>query len=225
MPGSKKMTNVIAIDGPAASGKSTVAKRLAKELGITYINTGSLYRTVAYQALCDKQDLAHLSDAYLRTLEISYQGPDLCLNGKAVGDEIRTAEVAGGASLVATSPAVRNYLLDLQRNFAGERFIVMEGRDIGTVIFPDAKYKFFVTASPLVRAKRRFAQTGEVPSDASLDKVAREIAERDLQDSTRATAPLKQAADAVYVDTSNDTIDQVVDKIKAAVARDFAPIR
>jgi len=219
------MTNVIAIDGPAASGKSTVAKRLAKELGITYVNTGSLYRTVAYQAMCDKQNLADLTPAYLQTLKISYQGPDLCLNGKVLGDEIRTAEVANGASLVATSPAVRSYLLDLQRNFAGQKFIVMEGRDIGTVIFPDAKYKFFITASPMIRAKRRFAQAGEVPSDASLDKVAREIAERDLQDSTRATAPLKQAADAVFVDTSNDTIDQVVDKIKAAVGRDCAPIR
>lgn len=218
------MTNVIAIDGPAASGKSTVAKRLAKELGITYVNTGSLYRTVAYQALCDKRDLANLTPEYLRALKISYQGTELCLNGKTVGDEIRTAEVASAASLVATSPTVRGYLLDLQRNFAGQKFIVMEGRDIGTVIFPDAKYKFFVTASALVRAQRRFAQAGEVPSDASLDKVAREIAERDLQDSTRATAPLKQAEDAVLVDTSNDTIDQVVDKIKAAVGRDCAPI-
>lgn len=164
------MSNCIAIDGPAASGKSTIAKRIAEKLNIAYINTGSLYRAVALAALRAGRDLASIDRGFLDTLQLEYAkdaagGYELKLNGAFPGPALRTPEVAAGASLVATRPIVRDYLLDVQRGFAGERMIVMEGRDIGTVIFPDAAFKFFVTATPEERravglprtAKRRTA--------------------------------------------------------------------
>ena len=154
------MSNVIAIDGPAASGKSTAARLLAERLNIAYVNTGSLYRAVALAARRAGQEMSALSPEFLNTLKLEYV-PDqsgryeLELDGSFPGAELRSAETASGASLVATQPAVRDYLLGVQRSFAGEKLIVMEGRDIGTVIFPDARYKFFITATPEERARRR----------------------------------------------------------------------
>ncbi|HCH84914.1 MAG TPA: (d)CMP kinase, partial [Lentisphaeria bacterium] len=167
------MSNCIAIDGPAASGKSTIAKRIAEKLNIAYINTGSLYRAVALAALRAGRDLASIDRGFLDTLQLEYAkdaagGYELKLNGAFPGPALRTPEVAAGASLVATRPIVRDYLLDVQRGFAGERMIVMEGRDIGTVIFPDAAFKFFVTATPEERARRRLAQDGEAADGATL---------------------------------------------------------
>ncbi|WP_288561491.1 (d)CMP kinase, partial [uncultured Victivallis sp.] len=178
------MSNVIAIDGPAASGKSTAARLLAERLNIAYVNTGSLYRAVALAARRAGQEMGALSPEFLNTLKLEYV-PDqngryeLKLDGSFPGAELRSAEIASGASLVATQPAVRDYLLGVQRSFAGEKLIVMEGRDIGTVIFPDARYKFFITATPEERARRRLAQSGEVTDGATLAEVAKAIAERD----------------------------------------------
>ena len=143
------MSNVIAIDGPAASGKSTIAKRLAERFRIAYVNTGSLYRAVALAAVRAGVKLDSLTPAFLSTLKLEYCRDDsgryeLKLNGEFPGAALRAPEIADGASLVATQPAVRNYLLDVQRSFAGARRIVMEGRDIGTVIFPNAEFKFFL---------------------------------------------------------------------------------
>ncbi len=216
------MSNVIAIDGPAASGKSTIAKRLAERLGIAYVNTGSLYRAVALAAVRAGVKLDSLTGEFLATLKLEYCRDDsgryeLKLDGAFPGAALRTAEIADGASLVATQPLVRSYLLDVQRSFAGARWIVMEGRDIGTVIFPDAACKFFVTATPEERARRRLAQSGEVADGATLAEVARAIAERDRQDSTRAVAPLRPAPDAVVIDTTGLTIDESVERIAAAV--------
>lgn len=216
-------SNVIAIDGPAASGKSTVARRLAEKFGIAYVNTGSLYRAVALAARRDGRDLSALTLDFLKTLHLEYApgldgGYDLKLNGRFPGNELRSAECAQGASLVAAQPVVRDYLLDVQRSFAGTRRIVMEGRDIGTVIFPDARFKFFVTATPEERARRRLAQAGENPDGATLAGVAREIAARDLQDSTRAVAPLKPAPDAELIDTTGRSIDDVVEWISRRIA-------
>ncbi len=212
------MSNVIAIDGPAASGKSTAARLLAERLNIAYVNTGSLYRAVALAARRAGQEMGALSPEFLNTLKLEYV-PDqngryeLKLDGSFPGAELRSAETASEASLVATQPAVRDYLLGVQRSFAGEKLIVMEGRDIGTVIFPDARYKFFITATPEERARRRLAQSGEVTDGATLAEVAKAIAERDRQDSERRIAPLKPAPDAELIDTTGFAVGEVVDYI------------
>ena len=222
MSGWKKMSNVIAIDGPAASGKSTVARMLAERFGIAYVNTGSLYRAVAYAALRAGMEFSRIDRDFLAQLRFDYAPDDngaftLQMNGVFLREELRSPEVAAGASAVATLPVVRGALLDVQRSMAGARMIVMEGRDIGTVVFPDARYKFFVTATPEERARRRLAQSGEVAAGATLEEVAREIAARDKQDSERETAPLKPAEDAIRIDTTGRTIAEVVEMIAAYV--------
>lgn len=201
---------VIAIDGPAASGKSTVAKNLAKKLGILYVSTGSLYRAIAWKAIRngigtkDEKALEKmLEQTDLRYAKNSTGELDIEIDGVFPCQELRAAEIALGASDVATVPLVRAWTLDIQRDTAKENWIVMEGRDIGTVVFPDAKYKFFLTASPLARARRRLGQGGEAKDGATVESVAAEIAERDKQDSTRAIAPLRQAEDAIFVDNSD----------------------
>ncbi len=212
------LANVIAIDGPAASGKSTAAKNLAKTLGIVYINTGSMYRAIAWKAaqkgISSKDSEAVEKMLQNTTLAYEQQTPsspwDICIDGIFPGQKLRSPEIAQAASDVATMPAVRAFTLDIQRNMAKDKLIVMEGRDIGTVVFPNARYKFFLTASPRARAYRRLTQDGETPDGATLDSVAAEIAERDKQDSERTVAPLRQAEDAIYVDSSNCTQEQTL---------------
>lgn len=213
-------SNVIAIDGPAASGKSTIAKALSARLGITYVNTGSLYRAIAWKLIRSGLDPETVSaeevDRMLAETQITYAKPaddaplDIRIDGIFPGSGLRSAEISAGASKVATMPNVRAWLLDLQRGMASLGKIVMEGRDIGTAIFPDAKYKFFLTASPLVRAKRRLAQSGETPDGATVESVAKDIAARDEQDRNRATAPLRQAEDAVFLDNSEMDLEQTL---------------
>lgn len=217
------MSNVIAIDGPAASGKSTIAGMIAKHLNIAYISTGSLYRAVALACLRAGRPLENVPRSFLETLNLEYRpGADglyeLMLNGEFPGSALRGIEVAAGASKVAAQPEVRSYLLDVQRSFAGKDLIVMEGRDIGTVIFPDAKYKFFITATPEERARRRLSQEGERFDAEALAEVARAIAERDEQDANRPVAPLKPAADSIVIDNTGLTLEgsmqAVLDHIK-----------
>jgi cytidylate kinase len=214
--------NQIAIDGPAASGKSTVARTVAERLGACYINTGEMYRTLAWvvvQRQLDPERDAAAIVALLPTLEIRYQpGHDgrlaLMLNGQPVAAaEIRAPQVTRAVSAVAAIPAVRHWLVARQQESARHGLIVMEGRDIGTVVLPSARHKFFITASPLERARRRLAQSGETFTGATLESVAAEITERDRLDSTRAVSPLRPAADAVLIDTTTMTIDQVVDQV------------
>ena len=212
-------TPVIAIDGPAASGKSTAARNLAARLGIPYINTGSLYRAIAWKAgrlgISTRDEAAiraMLADTTIRYAAPEPGGnPDIEIDGAFPGQELRAPEIAQGASNVATMPFVRAFTLQIQRDTAKTSLVVMEGRDIGTAVFPDAKYKFFLTASPRVRALRRLAQGGETPDNATVDSVAAEIAERDRQDMNRATAPLRQAEDAVVIDSSGMTAEDVLD--------------
>lgn len=213
------MSTVVAIDGPAGAGKSTVAKLLADKLGITYVNTGSLYRAVAWAL--DQQNLAveELTADFLEKLSLEYVNGSLLVNGNDPGAALRTAEIAAGASKVSKLQIVRDHLLPVQREAARRGWIVMEGRDIGTVIFPDAKCKFFITASLEARAKRRLAQHGEVSGNATLEDVMRDIAARDEQDSKREIAPLKAAEDAVVIDTGDMTPDQVVDAMAAEVLK------
>ena len=209
--------NVIAIDGPAASGKSTVASHLARLLSIPYVNTGSMYRAVTYavlQSKTDYQDTAQM-EKLLNGTNLEYTADAegnfaLALNGVFLKDELVTPEVNALVSQVAAIPFVREKLKNLQRSLAEKQLIVMEGRDIGSVVFPDAKWKFFVTASPEVRAKRRLDQSKETYSSATLEEIARSIAERDRIDSQRPIAPLKQCEDAILVDSSDMNVDETV---------------
>ena len=210
-------STVVAIDGPAGAGKSTVARQLARELGASYINTGSLYRALALAARRAGIDPAEVPEEFLARQHLEFRGETLYLNGEDPGAQLRTPECAEGASLISKQPRVREYLLAVQRNAAAKQWIVMEGRDIGTVIFPDAACKFFVTASVEERARRRLAQQGEVAEGATLESVMAEIARRDERDANRAVAPLRPAADAEIVDTTGMSIDEVVAHLAAKV--------
>ncbi len=222
----KMNRNVIAIDGPAASGKSSIAKALAERLNILYVNTGSLYRAIALKAIRsgirtkDAAAVAEmLENTKLRYAETPEGTLDIELDGTFPGQALRAPEIAAGASDVATIPAVRAWTLDIQRKTAEKRRIVMEGRDIGTVVFPDAEYKFFLTASPRARAERRLAQSGEAVDGATVESVAAEIAARDQQDSMRAVAPLKQAEDALLVDNSGWEREETLSFFLARICR------
>lgn len=214
----------IAIDGPAGAGKSTIAKRLAKELGFYYVDTGAIYRTVAYFL-----DLLGVSpkDAdgvhrYLDelTIDIFYDENGLqhmLMNGIDVTDDIRTPDISQKASLVSAHAEVREMLLDMQRDVAKENNVIMDGRDIGTVVLPRANVKIFLTASAEVRAKRRLAEIQAKGGKDSFEKVLKDLQQRDYQDSHREIAPLKQARDAVKLDTSELDIDGVVAAIRQIV--------
>ena len=210
-----EMSTVVAIDGPAGAGKSTVARLLADRMGYAYVNTGSLYRALAWSAKRAGIDPGALTAEFLAQQQLEFKGADLYLNGNLTGAELRAPDIAQGASLISKQKLVRDYLLPVQRNAAKNCWIVMEGRDIGTVIFPDAKCKFFVTATPEERARRRMAQSGEVASNADFEAILAEIKERDERDSTRKIAPLKPADDSVIIDTTGLTIEQVVENLAA----------
>ena len=216
----KKLADVIAIDGPAASGKSTIASKIAEVLNITYVNTGNMYRAITLFVMQrgfnpNAKDADQIVSCALNEITLDYIRKDgsLELNGESVNQAIRTPDVAKNVSFIAAMPIVRNWLVDKQRQFAKLGMIVMEGRDIGTVIFPNAKYKFFLTASPEVRAQRRLEQEGESLASDTIATVAAEIAKRDEMDMNRAVAPLKQADDAMLIDTSDMTVDEIVDYI------------
>jgi cytidylate kinase len=208
---------VIAIDGPAGSGKSTVARELARRLGFIYIDTGAMYRGVALLAL--RNDVA-LDDA--TALERIAAGADfrfVRLNGQDrlfaksedITDLIRTPAVAQSASVISTIAGVRREMVARQREMGRDGNVVMEGRDIGTVVFPDAKIKVFLSASPEERARRRYAET---PGGGSLDTVSAQIIERDARDSQRDVAPLRPAADAVVIDSTGLSLQQVIEQIE-----------
>ena len=215
----------IAIDGPAGAGKSTMARACAKALGYLYVDTGAIYRTVGYYMRLmgigpkDRDGIARLIDEV--NIEIRYEDgvQHMILNGKDVTDEIRTPEMSMYASGVSAQPCVREYLLDMQRQFAREHDVVMDGRDIGTVVLPRADVKIFLTASPEERARRRFEELQARGDKISYAQVLDEMKKRDKQDSERDIAPLRPARDAVKLDTSGNTIEQSVAEILAIVRR------
>ena len=218
-------TYSIAIDGPAGAGKSTMARALAKELGYYYVDTGAIYRTVAYFL-----DLLGISpkdtdgvERYLDELTIDIMYDDegkqhMIMNGMDVTDSIRTPEISMKASTASAQPAVRAMLLDMQRELARENNVIMDGRDIGTVVLPQATVKFFLTATAEVRAQRRTDELLAKGQKAVYSEVLKDIEKRDHQDSTRAIAPLKQAKDAVKLDTSDMTVEEVILQMKQIVA-------
>ena len=209
----------IAIDGPAGAGKSSVAKLCAKELGFIYIDTGALYRAIGVCVLrkglatdCKEDVVSVLPDISL-ALEFKDGEQRVLLNGEDVSRDIRLPEASMAASNVSAIPEVRSFLLDMQKKFARENNCLMDGRDIGTVILPDAQLKIFLTASPEVRADRRYKELIEKGTPKDYDELLEEIKQRDYNDSHRAVAPLKPADDAIIVDSSDMPIDEVVEKI------------
>jgi len=206
---------VVAIDGPAGAGKSTIAKRLAQRLGFTYIDTGAMYRAVALWALRQNVDPGdmHRMEQLAMAAEIELEPGRIRLNGEDVTEAIRKPEVTSGASKVAVIPGVRRAMVAKQRAMGDRRSVVMEGRDIGSVVFPDAAVKVFLDANPGERVRRRFQETQGKGEPVSEDALAAQIAERDRRDSTRAEAPLTQAPDATYVDSTSLTIEQVEEAI------------
>ncbi|HTS78904.1 MAG TPA: (d)CMP kinase [Bryobacteraceae bacterium] len=201
---------IIAIDGPAGAGKSTIARSLARRLGAIYIDTGAMYRAIGLWALRAgiPLDDMHKLEQLARAAHIQFEGDSLLLNGEDVTAAIREPEVTDAASKVSMVPGVRRALREEQRRIGAENPVVMEGRDIGTVVFPDAQVKIYLDADPHVRAGRRARETG-----AAIDSVERDITERDRRDRSRREAPLMQAPDAEYIDSSGLTPDQVEEAI------------
>lgn len=207
---------IVAIDGPAGAGKSTIARRIADRLGFTYINTGAMYRAVALWALRNGTALNDMHRLERLSLEAKIEfGPgdgSVLLNGEDVTEFLYTPEVTAAASKVSVVPGVRRALLPLQRNIAQNTSVVMEGRDIGTVIFPEAQVKIFLDANPRERARRR-AHELRTAAAVGVDTVAAEIQERDTRDRTRPESPLMQAPDAVLLDTTALSVDEVEERI------------
>lgn len=209
----------VAIDGPAGAGKSSVAKAAAQALGFVYVDTGALYRTVALYLLrhgIDPKDAGAIEPELFKIrvdLTHTPEGQKMFLCGEDVTGLIRTPEVSMAASHCSALPAVRAFLLDLQRDLARRNDVLMDGRDIGSVVLPDAQLKVFLTASPEERARRRVLQLEESGAPADFDVILREIQQRDYQDSHRETAPLKQAEDAVLLDTTHMGFEEAVNTL------------
>ena len=220
----------IAIDGPAGAGKSTIARRLAKELGYVYVDTGAIYRTVAYffdTWGISPKDIDGIT-RYIDELNIDIWYDEdglqhMYMNNIDVTDDIRTPEISQKASLISAHAIVRDMLLDMQREVAENHDVIMDGRDIGTVVLPNATVKFFLTASPEVRARRRTKELLEKGQKADYEKILKEIQQRDFQDTHRAVAPLKMTRDSVKLDTSDMGIDEVIAAMKETIAKKVTP--
>ncbi len=206
----------IAIDGPAGAGKSTIAKAVAKELGYIYVDTGAMYRAIALYIIenkIDVEDAVKVSEACdVIDIKIKYENgiQQVYLNGRNVSQDIRKEEVGNMASKAAAKKSVRDRLLSLQRNIAAENDVVMDGRDIGTFVLPNAEFKYYLTASVKTRAERRYKELLEKGEKPDMAQIEADIEKRDYQDMHRDIAPLKQAEDAIYIDSSDMTIDEVV---------------
>ena len=210
----------IAIDGPAGAGKSTIAKQLAKELSFIYVDTGAMYRSMALYFMRNgiaKEDEAAISDA-CKTVEVSiaYENGEqqVLLNGENVSKEIRKEEVGKMASATSVYKEVRTKLVELQQKLAADKDVIMDGRDIGTCVLPNAQVKIYLTASVETRAERRYQELQEKGADCDLEVIKKDIADRDYQDMYREISPLKQAEDAILVDSSDMGIEEVVETIK-----------
>ena len=208
---------IVAIDGLAATGKSTLAKRLAKELNYTYINTGAMYRAITYYALENNLDQIDLISA-LPDLSIRFEEENnsqkALLNDEDITNELHSMRVANQVSIIASIPKVREFLVDQQQKMGIQKGIVMDGRDIGTVVFPEAECKFFLTANVEIRAQRRIDELHQLGNSASYDKVVENLVSRDNTDSNRDISPLTKALDAITVDVSELTLEEVYSILK-----------
>ncbi len=218
------MYTAVALDGPAGAGKSTIAKRAAKELDFIYVDTGALYRTIGYAAIkngiepVDSPEVDELLDKITVDLTFNDNGEQVVLlNGEDVSAFIRTPEVSMTASKISAIPNVRAYLLDLQRDMAKTHSVIMDGRDIGTVVLPDAEVKIFLTASPEARARRRYKELAEKGMNVNYEDILKDVKTRDYNDSHRAAAPLKPAEGCTVVDTTELDFEQSVEKIISVI--------
>lgn len=219
-------TTVIAVDGYASTGKSTLSKRLASELNFTYIDTGYMYRVVSYFALNnnlitndvileDQLEIALAKTIF--TWSKNSESKQMMFNGRVYGDEIRTLEISTWVSRIAQLGFVREHLVNQQRILSQLGSVVMDGRDIGTVVFANADYKFFLTADPKVRAQRRYDELQGKGEDVRFDEILKNVVDRDHQDSTRAISPLKKAADAIEIDTTLFSVEEVFQKMVSTI--------
>ncbi len=223
-----KKKPVIAIDGYSSTGKSSISKEIAKKLELIHIDTGALYRGITFFALenClnDQQEI-DIKSLFSKLNEINLEFVpnnnvlELFLNGKNINQEIREPRVSNNVSIIAKQPEVRDFLLDFQRNLAAKGGVIMDGRDIGTVILPNADFKFFVTASPEERAKRRFLELQSLGIEASYEEVYQNLVSRDKIDSERDVAPLKQADDAILIDNTNLNKQETIELILSYLAQ------
>lgn len=216
-----------ALDGPSGAGKSTIAKALAKRFGFVYVDTGALYRSIGLYVVTNGADTTSADEVVplLNDIKVELKYVDgsqrVILNGEDVSDKIRTPEISMAASNVSAIPAVRDFLLDLQRNIAAKNDIIMDGRDIGTVILPNADVKIFMTASAEERARRRCDELRAKGQDVNYDDILRDINQRDYNDSHRETAPLIKADDAIEIDTTSMSIDEVVERISEIIGEEM----
>lgn len=213
----------VAIDGPAGAGKSTIARKVSEEIGFIYVDTGALYRTIGYYAILhnidpeDKDKVSACLDNIKITLKFNQGKQCVFIGDIDVSDKIRTPEISMAASAVSAIPSVRKFLLDLQKNLALENNVIMDGRDIGTVVLPNADIKIFLTASSEERAKRRYADLKIKDKDIKFQDVLNDIKQRDFNDINRKIAPLKPADDAIIVDTTGESLEQSVSRLSSLI--------
>lgn len=213
----------VAIDGPAGAGKSTIAKLVAKEFDLMYINTGAMYRAVALKASQNNlkpNDIDEICEL-IKTMEMHFENDDLILNGKNVQEELTMPEISSIVSAYASIPEVRKMLVKLQQNMSKKYNVIMDGRDIGTVVLKDSKFKIFLTATPEERADRRYTELKNRNIDCSYDEILKDIIRRDYEDSNRATDPLRKADDAIEIDTTGLNIVEVTEKINNFIRENF----
>ncbi|AWZ48479.1 (d)CMP kinase [Hathewaya limosa] len=212
----------VAIDGPAGAGKSTIAKLLGKRLDLMYINTGAMYRAIAMRAL--ENNISETDDENLKELidktDISFEGDHLILNGENVQDKITTPYISNNVSKYAANKCVRERLVKLQQKIAENYNVIMDGRDIGTVVLKDAPYKFFLTASAEERANRRYKEFLSKNIEVSFDEILKDIIERDNYDTTREVDPLRMAEDAIEINSTGKTIEEVINEMEQHIAKE-----
>ena len=210
---------VIAVDGPAGAGKSTIAKLIAEKLNINYIDTGAMYRAITYKCLQNNKDINNEEEVIkiAKDCEIDFKDNNIYLNGEILKDEIRTMEVSNNVSNVAKIKEVRYLMVDVQRNIGKVSSVILDGRDIGSYVFPNADYKFFLVATPEERGKRRYKELVNKGYDVNLEEIISDIIKRDEIDSNREFAPLVKADDAIEIDTTGKSINEVVQSVLSKI--------
>ena len=210
---------VIAVDGPAGAGKSTIAKIIADKLNINYIDTGAMYRAITYKCLQNNIDINNEEDVIniAKQCDIDFKDNNIYLNGNILKDEIRTMEVSNNVSNVAKIKEVRYLMVDIQRNIGKMSSVILDGRDIGSYVFPNADYKFFLIATPEERGNRRYKELINKGYDVNLEEIIKDIIKRDEIDSNREFAPLVKAEDAIEIDTTGKNIDEVVNSVLSKI--------